>query len=123
MVEAPLELQKSLSIPKDHFAACQVGGVPYTGNAAANTVDFLDLNGVTEAPRPLPAGFTARGIVALTFSCIAALLGLAVIAWYGMADMGAASQEAEKLRIAQMDRDAFENSLEVVENPSICRAN
>lgn len=123
MVEAPLELQKTLTIPEDHFAACQAGGVPYAGNAAANTEDFLDLKGATEAPKPLPAGFTARGIVALAFSCIAALLGLAVITWYGMADMGAASQEAEKRRIAQMDRDAAGRSSDVAQIPSNDRTN
>lgn len=106
MIEAPLEVQKTLTIPEDHFATCKARGIPYTGNAAANTVDFLDLKGAPEAPKPLPAGFTARGIVALVFSCLAALLGLAVITWYGMADMGAASQESEKRRIAQMGRDA-----------------
>ncbi|TAQ83091.1 hypothetical protein B7494_g8585 [Chlorociboria aeruginascens] len=105
MVEAPLELQQTLTIPQNHFDACQVGNVPYTGNAAANTLDFLDLNGATTAPKPLPAGFTARGIVALTFSCVAALLGLATITWYGMADMGAASKEEERRRISRMNNE------------------
>ena len=82
MVEAPLEIQKSLTIPQNHIAACQAGGVPYAGNAAANTVDLLDLSGANVAPGPLPAGFTPRGIVALTFSIVSALLGLAVIVWY-----------------------------------------
>jgi iron transport multicopper oxidase len=123
MVEAPLELQKTLTIPEDHFAACQVGGIPYAGNAAANTEDFLDLTGANESPNPLPAGFTPRGIVALVFSCIAALLGLAVITWYGLADMGAASQEAEKRRIAQMNRNANGKASEISEIPSIDRAN
>lgn len=122
MIEAPLELQKSLTIPEDHFDACKVGGVPYAGNAAANTENFLDLTGANVSPNPLPAGFTARGIVALTFSCIAALLGLAVITWYGLADMGAASQEAEKIRIARMDRDAAQPSAAVTETLSNDRA-
>lgn len=37
----------------------------------------------------------------MTFSILAALIGLAVISWYGLADMGAASMESEKRRIAQ----------------------
>ncbi|KAG0647818.1 Cell surface ferroxidase fetC [Hyphodiscus hymeniophilus] len=122
MIEAPLELQKSLTIPEDHFDACKAGGVPFTGNAAANTVNYLDLKGANESPKPLPAGFTARGIVALTFSCIAALLGLAVITWYGLADMGAASQESENRRLAQMDRDAARDRSEITEIPSIDRS-
>ncbi|TGO35372.1 hypothetical protein BHYA_0160g00050 [Botrytis hyacinthi] len=100
MIEAPLELQKSLTIPEDHFAACQARGVPFTGNAAGNTEDHLDLKGANVAPGPLPAGFTAKGIVAMVFSCLAALLGLATITWYGLAEMGDADKEAEKKRLA-----------------------
>lgn len=81
MVEAPLELQKSLTIPADHIAACEAGKIPHAGNAAGNTVDLLDLRGQNKAHAPLPAGFTAKGIVAMTFSVLAALLGLAVITW------------------------------------------
>lgn len=40
--------------------------------------------------------FTAKGIVAMTFSIVSALLGLAFIAWYGFADMGAAEKENER---------------------------
>lgn len=101
MVEAPLELQKSLVIPQSHFDTCAAGKIPYAGNAAGNTKDFLDLTGANVQPAPLPAGFTARGIVAMTFSIIAALLGLAVITWYGMADMGEAAKMAEREGLAQ----------------------
>ncbi|CZR53837.1 probable iron transport multicopper oxidase FET3 precursor [Phialocephala subalpina] len=105
MVEAPLELQKTLTIPQNHFDACAAGGVPYTGNAAGNTVDVLDLSGANVAPKPLPAGFTPRGIVAMTFSALAALLGLATIVWYGLADMGAATMRSEEKRIAAMNHE------------------
>jgi len=81
MVEAPLEIQKTLTLPQNHIDACQAGNMPYAGNAAGNTVDVFDLKGANRAPNPLPAGFTPRGIVAMTFSIVAALLGLAVIAW------------------------------------------
>jgi iron transport multicopper oxidase len=81
MIEAPLEIQKSLTIPQNHIDACKAGNVPSKGNAAGNTVDLLDLTGANVPPSPLPAGFTARGIVALVFSCISALIGVAVIAW------------------------------------------
>lgn len=36
----------------------------------------------------------------MTFSVLAAVLGCAVITWYGLADMGAASQREEQRRIA-----------------------
>jgi iron transport multicopper oxidase len=81
MVEAPLEIQKSITIPQNHLDACKAGNTLYEGNAAGNTVNFLNLTGANVPPAPLPAGFTARGIVALVFSCISALIGLAVIAW------------------------------------------
>jgi len=81
MIEAPLDIQKTHSIPENHFDACRAGKIPYAGNAAGNTVDLLDLRGANVAPKPLPAGFTAKGIVAMTFSVLAALIGLAVISW------------------------------------------
>lgn len=57
-VEAPRELQQQLSgiIPQDHIAACAAAGTPTAGNAAGNTVDFLDLTGENRAPDPLPDG-------------------------------------------------------------------
>ena len=81
MIEAPLELQKTLSIPEDHYAACKAQNIPIAGNAAGNTVNVLDLTGENKMVALLPAGFTARGIVALVFSCISAFLGMAAIAW------------------------------------------
>lgn len=81
MVEAPLEMQKTLSIPADHLAACKDSNTPTAGNAAGNTKNVFDLTGENRAVAPLPAGFTARGIVALVFSCIAAFVGIAAIAW------------------------------------------
>jgi len=83
LIESPLALQKDLKIPDDHYAACKAQGIATAGNAAGNTIDPFDLSGANVAPKPLPAGFTARGIVALVFSCIAAFLGMAVISWYG----------------------------------------
>lgn len=56
MVEAPLELQKTLSIPEDHYAACAAGGKPIKGNAAGNTEDLLDLTGQNAPPDRLPDG-------------------------------------------------------------------
>jgi iron transport multicopper oxidase len=81
MIEAPMELQKTLVVPQDHYDVCRAADVPISGNAAGNTVDLLDLKGQNESPAPLPAGFTSGGIVALVFSCISAFLGMAVIAW------------------------------------------
>ncbi|KAH4051143.1 hypothetical protein HBI26_149390 [Parastagonospora nodorum] len=86
MIERPLDIQRQLAgkIPEDHLKVCEVGSVPTAGNAAGNTKDLLDLSGENKSPGELPAGFTARGIVALVFSCLAAFLGMATIGWYGM---------------------------------------
>ena len=81
MIEAPLELQKTLSIPDNHYQVCKDSGTPTQGNAAGNTVDLFDLKGENKSVAPLPAGFTAKGIVALVFSILSAFLGMAVIAW------------------------------------------
>ena len=81
MIEAPTALQNSLAVPQDHFDACKAQNIPIVGNAAGNDKDFLDLTGVPKPPDRLPEGFTARGIVALAFSILAALLGMAVISW------------------------------------------
>lgn len=104
MVEAPIQTQQQ-TIPQDHLDACKIDNIPTAGNAAGNTADLLDLSGANAAPAPLPAGFTPRGIVALTFSCVTALLGLATIAWYGLADMGTASMREEERRIARLAGD------------------
>ena len=82
MIEAPLAIQQSnLTIPDDHLENCKAMNTPTEGNAAGNTVNYLDLTGENMPPQPLSAGFTPRGIVALVFSCVSAFLGLAVIAW------------------------------------------
>lgn len=90
LIEAPLALQSQLSgsVPQDHWDACRAGNVPTAGNAAGNTVDVLDLSGENTAPGRLPGGFTARGIVAMVFSCLSAFLGMGVIGWYGLKPVG-----------------------------------
>lgn len=81
MIEAPLELQQTLKVPQNHYDICNLDGVKTEGNAAGNTVDVFDLSKQNKSVAPLPAGFTAKGIVALVFSCAAAFLGIAVISW------------------------------------------
>lgn len=81
MIEAPEQLQASLKIPDDHIQACKSQNIPIQGNAAGRTDDLKNLDGAYVSVAPLPAGFTARGIVALTFSIISAFIGMAVISW------------------------------------------
>ncbi|OTA57172.1 multicopper oxidase [Hypoxylon sp. EC38] len=101
-VEAPLDLQNSLSIPQDHLDACAAADIPTAGNAAGNTANFLDLTGEPKPPDPLPAGFTTRGKVALAFSCLSGILGVIVVAWYGLAPDAAAPAWAEQ-RLAETE--------------------
>jgi len=49
IVEAPLQLQ-SQGVPADQFKVCKDQNLPYQGNAAANTKNFLDLTGANDAP-------------------------------------------------------------------------
>ncbi len=55
-VEAPLEMQKTLVVPKEHLEVCERAGVPTVGNAAGNSVDWLDLDGERAPPGRLPEG-------------------------------------------------------------------
>ncbi|KAF2104574.1 iron transport multicopper oxidase FET3 [Rhizodiscina lignyota] len=105
MVEAPLDLQKSLKVPEDFIQACRDSNTPFEGNAAGNTKDVFDLTGENKSIAPLPAGFTARGIVALVFSCVSAFLGLAVIAWYGAAPIGTAEVASAQRRIVESGQE------------------
>ena len=104
MIEAPQQMQERLTIPQDHLAACQAAKIPFQGNAAGNAEDFLDLSGQNVQQKFLPNGFTARGIVALAFSCLSALLGVAFIVVYGLSDVKfhlenqAGSSDGEKSR-------------------------
>lgn len=116
-IEAPLQVQQQLSgkIPEDHFDACRAENMGIEGNAAGNTVNLLDTTGMNVSPGPLPAGFMPRGIVALTFSIIAGLLGVGTIVWYGLGEI---SQSEQSREAAKIDSLATRSGVaEVVTNP------
>ncbi|AAS52052.1 ADR132Wp [Eremothecium gossypii ATCC 10895] len=89
IIEAPLEIQRTASqkLTDSTIGACQAAHVPHIGNAAAHTEDLLDLSGQNVQQKSIPEGFTPKGIVAMFFSCLAAVLGLITIAVYGLMDM------------------------------------
>ncbi|KAH9907865.1 Cupredoxin [Xylariomycetidae sp. FL2044] len=94
-VEAPLDLQETIvTIPQDHLDVCNAQNIAVLGNAAGNAQDFLDLKGENRAPGRLPDGFTTRGKVALAFSCLSGILGVVVVAWYGLSPGPAAAAAA-----------------------------
>lgn len=105
IIEAPLELQKSLTVPADHYQACIDTKTAYKGNAAGNTEDYTDLSGAATSHAPLPSGFTARGIVALVFSAVSAVLGMIVIGWYGTAPLGTATMEKAVEKVEEVGRE------------------
>ncbi|KAF9585244.1 hypothetical protein BGW38_003259 [Lunasporangiospora selenospora] len=84
LIEAPEIMPSVLKIDQSHFDHCKALGIPYTGNAAGK--EGLDLEGANLGPDPLPGTFTGKGIVALVFTIIAALLGLATVIWYARED-------------------------------------
>lgn len=59
-VEAPRALQETLTVPQNHYDVCAAGHVPVVGNAAAHSVDWLDLGGQPAAKPPLPDGYVPR---------------------------------------------------------------
>lgn len=100
LIEAPTQMQERLSISQQHYDVCQSAGVPTTGNAAGNSENLLDLAGQPKQQSFLPSGFTARGIVALVFSCISAVLGVAFIVVYGLSDLKFHRKEVAEVAIA-----------------------
>ncbi|KMU80972.1 iron transport multicopper oxidase FET3 [Coccidioides immitis H538.4] len=98
IIEAPLQLRESKkrhSIPESHYATCRAARHLYEGNAGGNTENFLDLSNQNVPPLPLASGFQPRGIVALVFSAIAAVIGTAVIVWYGLDEIKGKTDEGE----------------------------
>lgn len=91
LVEAPHQARKREKVPKEHYDVCIAGNVPYQGNAAANTDDFLNLKGQNAQAPYLPEGFTAKGVFALIVSICSAFVGLYFIGRYGLGD----DEEAE----------------------------
>ena len=87
-IEAPTQMQERLTIPEDHYGACKAAGVAYEGNAAANTVDLLDLKQENKPAGFIKYGsFTTKGYVAMVFSVVSALVGIASLWVYGMSDI------------------------------------
>lgn len=85
-IEAPTQIRQNTKVPDLSYQSCRTNSVAFEGNAAANTQDFYNLAGQNLQQPDLPAGFTARGIVALVFSVICAFVGMGFLTWYGLSD-------------------------------------
>lgn len=86
LVEAPTHLKDQV-LPQDHLDACAALNITTVGNAVGNSVDWLDLTGERLQEKPLPAGFTTRGYIALLLCTMAAFLGVSSIYKYGIDDV------------------------------------
>ncbi|GEQ66685.1 hypothetical protein JCM33374_g348 [Metschnikowia sp. JCM 33374] len=108
-IEAPAELQQKEQLTDNWKSVCKNSNVSFTGNAAGNTANFFDLTGANVQQKDLPAGFTARGIVALVFSCLAGFLGIVAIAFYGMTESNIDIDE-QVMRDLDVELDAEEEA-------------
>ncbi|KAJ5106844.1 hypothetical protein N7456_003519 [Penicillium angulare] len=95
-IEAPQQIQERTTIPQQAYDVCEAAGVPYKGNAAGNTENFLDLTGQNKQVAWLPSGFTTKGIVAMVFSCVSAFLGMAFISVYGASGIQSTKKQGEE---------------------------
>ncbi|CAI5760784.1 unnamed protein product [Candida verbasci] len=112
LIEDPMGIQnnETQQLTENHKQICEKGGIPWEGNAAGNSDNYLDLKSENLQHKRLPTGFTARGIIALVFSCVAGVLGLMAIAFYGMNDIA----DVEERVARDLDVDLDENSDEFV---------
>ncbi|EDK46458.1 ferroxidase fet3 [Lodderomyces elongisporus] len=120
LVENPAAISSNSSqqLTQNHIDICEKVGVPYKGNAAANADNYLDLTGQNVQQKRLPTGFTAKGIVALVFSCVAGVLGLAAIAFYGMQDIKDVEERVAKDLMVDLDDVNDDSVEEIVETGS-----
>ncbi|KAG0183291.1 hypothetical protein DFQ28_001822 [Apophysomyces sp. BC1034] len=83
-IEAPDVALQRMTLPQAFYDLCEAGGNPSKGNAAAK--QGLDLSGAPDGIRLIFDGFTAKGKGAMAACIIAAILGIASIIWYALAD-------------------------------------
>ncbi|KAL3232773.1 Iron transport multicopper oxidase FET3 [Nakaseomyces bracarensis] len=89
LVEDPLGIQETQSqhLTPNGLQVCGNGNIQTAGNAAGNTDDLFNLKGQNIQQKAIPSGFTGKGIVAMTFSCLAGILGVLMISIYGFSEI------------------------------------
>ncbi|QLQ80124.1 hypothetical protein HG537_0D01240 [Torulaspora globosa] len=95
LVEDPLAIQATASqhLTDSVQQVCRDAGIPLAGNAAGNTADFFDLTGQNVQENRIPSGFTKKGIIAMTFSCLAGILGIITLSVYGLLEQPEVASE------------------------------
>ncbi|KAF9962943.1 ferroxidase fet3 [Mortierella alpina] len=97
LIEAPEEMPRVLRVDPAHYEHCRVLGIPFQGNAAGSA--GLDMRGMNVGPGLLERKFRAKGIVALMFSVLAAVMGLATVVWYAHEDEAEMTEQARQARL------------------------
>lgn len=98
LVESPMAIQENQKpIDNSHFAACNALDISTRGNAAGHLGDssssWLDLSGENLQVKPLPAGFTNKGYIAIVACAAAAIFGVFSIYSYGIEDINTDNAE------------------------------
>ncbi|KAG0073328.1 hypothetical protein BGZ89_006621 [Linnemannia elongata] len=96
IIEAPEVMSGVLTIGQTHLQHCTDLGLPFSGNAAGN--QGLDLTGQNVGPNMLPGTFTTKGIVALFFTVLSAVVGLATVIWYAQDEELVPSKEGQETK-------------------------
>lgn len=117
LIEDPesIKATQSQQLSDNHKSVCANVGMATEGNAAGNTDDFFNLKGEPIQEKFIPDGFTAKGIVAMTFSCLAGVLGLIMIAIYGLMDISNVEEKVidelhlDADKVAAVDVDDIDN--------------
>ncbi|SCU96426.1 LANO_0E13476g1_1 [Lachancea nothofagi CBS 11611] len=120
LVEDPLSIQESQSqqLTDNHKNVCKGVGISTEGNAAGNSTDYLNLFGENVQEKFIATGFTAKGIVAFVFSCIAAVLGLISIAVYGLMDLSNIEEKVmDELDLDISEVEAVNSSSDLTSEP------
>jgi iron transport multicopper oxidase len=89
-------------------------------NAAGNT-DFLNLKGQNVQRPDVPSGFTKKGIIAMVFTCLSGILGLAALSAYGLIDIK--NLEEKVARDLDIDELVFKDEEEEEESKKEANSN
>jgi iron transport multicopper oxidase len=121
-IEAPLEIQNTTSqqLTESHQNACANVGINPLTNAAGNT-DFLNLKGQNVQRPDVPSGFTKKGIIAMVFTCLSGILGLAALSAYGLIDIK--NLEEKVARDLDIDELVFKDEEEEEESKKEANSN
>ncbi|KAF9151185.1 hypothetical protein BG015_006991 [Linnemannia schmuckeri] len=93
IIEAPEVMSGVLTVDQTHLQHCTDLGLPFSGNAARN--QGFDLTGQNVGSNLLSGTFTTKGIIALLFTVLSAVVGLATVVWYAQDEELVSSKEGK----------------------------